>query len=685
MIEILSPAGGLESVIAAAENGANAVYLGQKRFSARSGAHNFTEEELKEAVAYCHARGIQVHQALNTVLFDEELSDAADAIGVATKCGVDALIVQDLGVMRLCKELSPEMPLHASTQLSVHSLQGALLMQKLGFDRVVLSRELSFEEIKTIVKGVDIETEVFVHGALCMSLSGQCYMSAMIGSHSANRGGCAGTCRMPFTATGKPDYCLSLKDVCLADYVKKLEEIGVTSLKIEGRMKRPEYTAAATAAYAKAVKGEAYDREGLQSVFSRSGFTDGYFTQKTGAAMFGTRQKEDVIAAAPSVLSALQNTYKKVKSVVKVDISLHIPEQGASTLTMTDGIHTVTVKGDAAQPAINKPLDVERAAASLSKLGGTVFYADQINCEIAAGMTLPASALNAMRREASDKLYALRTQSKIKAFYPDRFPQMQKQVRKNGQPLLRLQFASVSQMDAEIFELPYDIILPAQEILTHWDKLSSMREYLIAAPDRALFENEEKCLKTLEKVYSSGVTRMMVSNPAHLNMGKQLGFYTIGDSFLNICNSVAANEWASAGLDEITLSAELTFDRAAKLQSPIPTGLIGYGHYPVMLTRNCPIKASVGCQNCDGKQKLTDRTKATFPVVCHQRQWNEILNGKPILLSDRIKECGCYDFMTLSFTIENAKECLRIIEMYENEAAPENKNFTRGLYYRGVE
>lgn len=685
MIEILSPAGGFESVIAAAENGANAVYLGQKRFSARSGAHNFTPDELKEAVSYCHARGIQVHQALNTMVFDDELKDAAEAIRVAAECGVDALIVQDLGVMQLAREMCPEMPLHASTQLSVHSVQGALQMQELGFDRVVLSRELSFEEIKAITNAVTIETEVFVHGALCMSLSGQCYMSAMIGSHSANRGGCAGTCRMPFTATGKPDHCLSLKDVCLTDYVKQLEEIGVVSLKIEGRMKRPEYTAAATAAFANAVKGEPVDKELLQSVFSRSGFTDGYIIGKTGPHMFGTRQKEDVVAAAPAVLSALQNTYKKVKSVVKTDVYLQITDNGNSSLVMSDGTNSVTVTGAKAEQAFNKPLTAERAAASLQKLGGTIFYAGEIGCDIADGMTLSASALNAMRRAASDKLYALRAQTKPKRFYADRFPIVQGGLQPNKQPLMRLQFTSVSQMSDDVFDMPYDIILPCEEIIAHWDKLCQIKDYLIAAPERALFDNEDKCLETLKQTFSFGVKKMMVSNPAHLRMGKNIGFYTIGDSFLNCANSVSAAEWANAGLNEITLSAECTFERAQKIKSPVPVGFIAYGHYPVMLTRNCPVKASVGCARCGGKQMLTDRTKATFPVICHHKQWNEILNGKPILLSDRSKDVSFYSFMTLCFTIENAKECLRIIEKYENETPPENKNFTRGLYYRGVE
>lgn len=685
MIEILAPAGGMESVIAAAENGANAVYLGQKRFSARSGAHNFTPEELKEAVAYCHARGMQVHQALNTVVFDDELSDVADAIRVAAESGVDALIVQDLGVFRLAKTLCPDMPLHASTQLSIHSIEGALLMQELGFSRVVLARELSLEEITAIVNAVSIETEVFVHGALCMSLSGQCYLSAMIGGHSANRGGCAGTCRMPFTATGKPDHCLSLKDVCLSDYVRKLEDIGVTSMKIEGRMKRPEYTAAAADTFAKTVKGEPFDKELLQSVFSRSGFTDGYITGKTGPHMFGTRQKEDVVAAQPSVFNALQNTYKKIKSVVKVDISLHIPSAGSSTLALSDGESTVTVSGPQAELAQNKPLTEERATASLQKLGGTIFFAGNITCEIAEGMTLPVSALNAMRREAAEQLYALRAELKPKAYLADRIPTLPKKIRRTGHPLMRLQFVSVVQMDEAVFAMPYDIILPAEEILTHWNRLADLKEYLIAAPSRALFTEEADCTEQLKRLYERGVTRLMVSNPAHLRIGKMLGFTCIGDSFLNCTNSLSAAEWIHAGLSELTLSVEAKLEQARSIQASVPTGILAYGHYPVMLTRNCPVRASVGCSACGGRARLTDRMGASFPVICHRKQWFELTNGNPILLSDRLQELSGFDFITLLFTTETAKECLQIIEQYEEEIPPKNKNFTRGLYYRGVE
>ncbi len=684
-IEILAPAGGMESVIAAVENGADAVYLGQKRFSARSGAQNFTPEELKEAVRCCHARGIKVHQAVNTILFDDELDAAAETILSAAEAGVDALIVQDLGGFALAKELCPNLPLHASTQLSVHSPSGALFMQRLGFSRVVLARELSLDEIKEIVQTVEIETEVFVHGALCMSLSGQCYLSAMIGSHSANRGGCAGTCRMPFTATGKPEHCLSLKDMCLTDYVSALAEIGVTSLKIEGRMKRPEYTAATAAAYSAAAAGLSADRDTLQCVFSRSGFTDGYIAGKTGPDMFGIRQKEDVTAAAPQVLHTLQNTYKKVKSVIKADISLHIEETGSVTLRMTDGTHTAVVSNTSAQKAEHLPLSGERASAALQKLGGTIFYAGEIHTEIAPGMTLSAAALNAMRREAAQKLYDLRaavTPMQVnpkRAFLPEKTPKMKKRA------ILRLQFSAYDQLPSDIWGLPYEIILPAEEILSHWESLAPYAGLLTAEPPRALFGAEQECLEQLKSLSARGIKRLLVSNPAHLQIGKELGFSLTGDSFLNISNTLAAQMWKNAGLSEFILSAECSFAAAQRIQTPMPMGFVAYGYYPVMLTRNCPVKKSIGCTRCSQKEKLTDRTGAQFPVICHDRKWNELLNCNPILLSDRWEQNNFFDFAVLRFTIETPKQVKEIIEAYETGRAPSGKNFTRGLYYRGVE
>jgi putative protease len=373
-IEVLCPAGDMESVTAAVQNGANAVYLGMKDFSARQSAKNFDYDDLREAISYCHARGVFVYLALNTILFDNQFEDAKDCIAAACELGVDAIIVQDLGVLSLVQKMCPTMPIHASTQMAVHTVKGAQLLKEQGVTRVVLARELTLQEIKEIAQTVEIETEVFVHGALCMSVSGQCYMSGMIGTRSGNRGNCAGTCRLPFTSNGVAGYDLSLKDSCLVNYVEALKQAGVTSLKIEGRMKRPEYVAAAASAYHNAAVGEEADIETLQAVFSRSGFTDGYLTGKADASMFGYRQKEDVVATTNQILKSLQNTYKKERPCVAVTFHFVAKENQPISLTITDcDNNQVTVTAGIPEIAQKAPMNEESVQRSLSKLGGTPF------------------------------------------------------------------------------------------------------------------------------------------------------------------------------------------------------------------------------------------------------------------------------------------------------------------------
>ena len=288
-VEILAPVGSMEALKAAVRCGANAVYLGQKNFSARKNSQNFDEEELLEAVAYAHQRGVQVHQALNILVFDHELDALKGCIRAACQAGVDALIVQDLGVASIVKALAPDLPLHASTQMAIHSPAGVKAAEELGFSRVVLARELSREEIARIRKSTPLQLEVFVHGAHCMCVSGQCYMSAMFGGKSGNRGQCAQPCRLPFTVEGQGENVLSLKDMSLVEKLPLLQEMGIDSVKIEGRMKRPEYVAAAVTACRMALAGERPDLHSLQAVFSRSGFTSGYFDAKVDKTMFGFR------------------------------------------------------------------------------------------------------------------------------------------------------------------------------------------------------------------------------------------------------------------------------------------------------------------------------------------------------------------------------------------------------------
>ena len=291
-VEILAPAGGMESLVAAVRCGANAVYLGTKEINARRGASNFDYDELEKAVEYCHTRNVKVYLALNILVTDSEMKAAYDTVKTALTLGVDAFIVQDLGLAKMIRKHFPTAVLHASTQCSVNTPDGFKKLEELGFKRAVIPREMSIDEIKEIRENTSLELEAFVHGALCMCVSGQCYLSSMLGSRSGNRGLCAQPCRLAFSADGSKTCDLSLKDLSLIRHIDELSKSGVMSLKIEGRMKRPEYVAASVTACKKALNNE-YDNNfeaTLKSVFSRTGFTDGYFTGKH-YDMFGTRQK----------------------------------------------------------------------------------------------------------------------------------------------------------------------------------------------------------------------------------------------------------------------------------------------------------------------------------------------------------------------------------------------------------
>lgn len=411
-LEILAPCGGFESLTAAVNSGADAVYLGETTFSARRNAENFTPEQLKEATALCHLSGVKVHVALNTLVFDNEIEKLEETVKMIADCGIDAVIVQDFGVAKTIKKIA-DIPLHASTQMTVTSPAGALMAKEAGFSRVVLAREMSLKEIERVVKSVDIETEVFVHGALCVCLSGQCYMSAVLGGRSGNRGLCAQPCRLNFTC-GDRENVLSLKDLSVVSHLQELAEIGVNSVKIEGRMKRPEYVAAAVNACRKAVSGEVPDMENLRAVFSRSGFTDSYYNG-TFEKMSGVRTKEDVVAA-PKAINELKQLYKDVYKRYTVDISAEIHENMPAKCTASCGGIVVCADGEIPQKAINKPSTAEDISARLGKLGGTVFDTGNVKCVIDDGLILSASAINGLRRAVIEQLSAEITKSNTPAY-----------------------------------------------------------------------------------------------------------------------------------------------------------------------------------------------------------------------------------------------------------------------------
>ena len=408
--EILAPVGGEEQLKAALRCGADAVYFGLQNFNARRNADNFNGEGLKETVRKCHEHSCRVYITVNTLVFDGELEEVYKAVDTAAGAGADALIIQDFAVAAYAKERYPKLKRYASTQMAVHNSEGVKALQKWGFDRVVLARELSHKEIKTIIDETGADAEVFVHGAHCMSLSGNCYLSSMIGGRSGNRGLCAQPCRLDCEVCGR-DHALSLKDLSYMDHIEELAKIGVGSLKIEGRMKRAEYVAASVTACKNAREGKLYDLDTLRSVFSRSGFTDGYLTGKRTLDMFGYRTKDDVLAAS-DVLKDLAKLYEKEPQTVPVDMYLTVKAGEPAKLTVSDGSLWVSIEGSVPEKAKTQPITKESAEKNLSKLGGTMYYLGAFDAEIEDGLILPVSAVNELRRNAIAAL----TDARVDAF-----------------------------------------------------------------------------------------------------------------------------------------------------------------------------------------------------------------------------------------------------------------------------
>lgn len=689
-IEILAPAGSPEALTAAVRCGAAAVYCGMGPFNARRSAQNFSPETLREAVAYCHARGVKLHLALNTLLRQDELDAAIKTAEFACELGVDALIVQDTGLARLLRAAAPAMPLHASTQLSCHTPAGVELLRDAGFSRVVLAREMTREELAACA-GLGVELEVFVHGALCMSVSGQCYFSAMLGGRSGNRGTCAQTCRLPFGPTGSPPRpcppeaaALSLRDNCLLAYVSELSSLGVTSLKIEGRMKRPEYVAAASAVYSAAARGETVGPEALarlRDVFSRSGFTDGYYTGRRGSTMFGTRRREDVTAAA-GVLGSWQRLYDREQPLVPVTMELTVRRDEARlTAADTEG-HTAAVRtGDGITEAEHRPLEDARAREQLRKTGGTPFYAAAVHTAIQPGLTMPAAGLNALRRQALEELLRQRSQTRPVPFDPTARPASLSPVPAAERPRRVLRLADAGRwspaLHAALVLLP--LSAPAEVIRRIRDSGQAVG---VDIP-RGMFGRQTAVAAALQQAAAAGAVAALCGNVGALRPALDAGLTPIGSFGLNLTNREALAFYREQGLAAATLSMELTFPQMrALLPAPLPVGLLVYGRQPLMLTRNCPRRCAAGdCRGCTG-QGITDRTGAVFPVQC-AGGCAEVLNSVPLYFGDHPEELPAADFHLFHFTTEDTAEMLRVLEAYDRQAAASGP-ITRGLYRRGV-
>ena len=687
-IEVLAPAGNPAALKAAVFAGADAVYMGGALFSARANAANFSREEMREAAAFARERGVRVYVTVNTLVKDAELAEALDFCAYLCSLPVDGILVQDMGLFALLHEACPEMPLHASTQMSLHTPGGAALLQSLGASRVVLAREMSLEEIRAVSAQTDVELEAFVHGALCMSLSGQCYFSAMLGGRSGNRGSCAGPCRLPFEANALPEgkpgrlHHLSLKDNSVIDKLDKLQALGVASAKIEGRLRTPEYVAAAVSACLAGREGRAYDRDLLKNAFSRSGFTSGYLDGKIDGTMFGVRSEADA-EQTKKTLPMLRELYRRERSRVPVKMKLEI-EEGGEKLTVTDADGSKAFAyGDAEpQPARTDP--TESLHRSLAKTGGTPFAVEDqdITVEMDGGpWFIPGGAVNELRREALDALLKKREVLRPWPTTEEHVPALPLRTLPPHRTL-RARFESWEQVPERALDGIEYLILPiaqADRVPREW-----RAKTLLELPRVMFGKLEEDTARRIAATQDAGFAGYEVSNIAHLRLCR--GLPMSGSFGLNITNQLAAQFYADNGLGSMLILPEVKDSDISTIAPthngrPVPTGVLVYGHMPLMVTRACPLQNIHDCAHCDKTGVLTDRKAKKFPVRCGLGV-RTIYNPVPIYMGDK-PGALTVDYGVAYFTLESREGAAKILEMIRTHA-PFEGDFTRGLYFKGT-
>ena len=633
MLELLAPAGSMEAVAAAVQNGTDAVYLGYGDFNARRNAKNFSEEEFAAAVSYCHLRGAKVYLTLNTLLTDRELPKAAEVAAQASAIGADAVLIQDLGVLRMLRQVAPDLPVHASTQMTLHNLDGVKMAADLGLTRAVLSRELSRDQIEYICQRAPIEIEVFAHGALCMCYSGQCFLSSVIGGRSGNRGLCAQPCRLKYGWMDKADaYPLSLKDLSLAGHLRELRRMGVACVKLEGRMKRPE---------------------------------------------------KELFAAA-------RNTYQSGEAQ-RVPVTFYAmlrPGEPARVGVEDPDGRVATVEGPVPEAARTRPLTAEAVTTQLSRTGGTPYRCGQVRALVEENLSLPLAALNALRREALEKLSVQRQEPPRRR--AGEYHAGARYENRREEPVLTISVRRAEQLTDELLRLrPALVYVPLDELAAHLEKAVGTEHTSIGVSlPRVAWDREYPGLREkLEQVRALGVKDALLGNLGMFPIARELGFTLRGDFGLEIYNAQALKEYKRLGLQSATLSFELKLAQIRDLSKCLDTELITYGRLPLMLMENCIIRNRTGSCGCQNTNILTDRKGARFPVVSAPGCRNELLNSQKLFLADRAadyRRIGLWA-QRLLFTTENPRECVQVAQRYLEQGSWTPNEYTRGLYYRDVE
>ena len=694
MTELLSPAGSPEAVIAAVQNGADAVYMGMGNFNARRGAKNFTDEEFERAVRYCRIRGCKVYVTLNTLINDREVESALDSARLASECGADGIIIQDLGLIAAVRQHLPDIPLHASTQMSIHNLAGVEAAAELGLTRAVLARELSLDQIRYITQNAPIETEIFVHGALCFCHSGQCYMSALIGQRSGNRGMCAQPCRLQYSLGGRmDDHPLSLKDNCLIDRLQEIEDAGVACIKIEGRMKRPEYTAIVTRIYANALKEHrqptAEELEQLERVFSRQGFTQGYFNGDR-EDMFGVRGEVDPDAGQLFAQARKGYSDGELRRVPVHFYTVAEKGQPIRAIAFDDDGHKAVASGRVPEKARGQGLSSAYLTEQMFKTGGTPYNVVENKAQTDPGLFLPAAAINELRRNLLADLSEQRGTPPRRRMGP--IPSKPKGTPPGTDPAMIFQVLNAEQLTPELAALkPKYLYVPMTVMDEYFDLLEPFEEHgtvpVVVLPRVITDDEEPRVRETLERLFDYGINEALVGNLGHAMLARSVGLNVRGDFGLNVFNSLTMEMVKQAGFLSATASFELRIAQIRDLSKTLDTEMIVYGRLPLMVSDQCVIRHSSGRCSCAVPAQMSDRMGAVFPVVKEYGCRNVIYNAHKLYLADKAEDlysAGLWG-MRMLFTTETPRECLEVARVYLGQSDYQPNVLTRGLYYRGVE